>query len=85
MKKKNMAVLWVVCFFALLLLPRVIWTFAADRFETAATENTVVSEIPKLTKDNWKSYGQALEDYFDSNVPFRSQLLTVNSLLDANI
>ena len=85
MKKKNMAVLWVVCFFALLLLPRVIWTFAADRFETAATENTVVSEIPKLTKDNWKSYGQALEDYFDSNVPFRSQLITVNSLLDANI
>ena len=85
MKKKNMAVLWVVCFLALLIIPRAVWTVTKDNYETVVTENTVVTEIPKLTKDNWKSYGQSLEDYYNSNVPFRSQLIQANSLLNVNV
>ena len=80
-----MAVLWVVCFLALILIPRAVWTFTAEQFETAVTENTVVTQMPELTKDNWKTYGSALEDYYNSNVPFRSQLIMANSLLNLNL
>lgn len=85
MKKNIMTILWVVCFFALILIPRAVWTFTADQFATAATENTVVTEIPELTKENWKEYGQSLESYYNSNVPFRSQLIMANSLLNLNV
>lgn len=83
MKKKN-AVIWLICFAIVLLLPRVIWTFAADRFETDATENSLSAEAPRLTKENYKEYAPMLEGYYNNNVPFRSQLITFNSLMDLN-
>ena len=79
MKKKNIAVLWMVCFLALLIIPRAVWTMTKDKYEIVVTENTVVTELPQLTKDNWKNYGQSLEEYYNSNVPFRSQLIQANS------
>lgn len=84
MKKKN-AAMWLICFALLLLGPRVVWTAAADRFATAATENTVVTEFPKLTRESFGGYGASLESYFDSNVPFRSQLISFNSLVDIKL
>lgn len=83
--KKNNAGLWLVCFALLLLLPRLVWIVAADRFETEATENTVMATVPKLQKDKWKDYTASLEEYYNGHVPFRSQLITLNSLLDLNV
>lgn len=83
MKKKNEA-LWLICFAVLLLMPRAVWIAAADRFETDATENTVSAEAPKLTKENYQSFAASYEDYYNNNVPFRSQLITFNSLMDLN-
>ncbi len=84
MNKKTAAV-WLVCFAMLLLLPRVVWMAASDRFATEATENTAVQTVPKLTKENYKDYTASLESYYNSSVPFRSQLITLNSLLDLNL
>lgn len=83
--KKKMAVLWLICFALLLLLPRAVWTAAADRFATDATEKAVGNELPRLTKDTYFSYGSLFETVYDGNVPFRSQLITFNSLLNLNL
>lgn len=82
--KKNMAALWLICFALLLLLPRAVWLAAADHFATDATENTAATSAPKLTKDNYQSFAASFEDYYNNNVPFRSQLITFNSLVDLN-
>lgn len=84
MKKKNAAA-WIVCFALLLLLPRAVWIFAADRFETDATENTVPVSVPKLTRDNYRNYAASLESFYNGNVPFRSQLITLNSLSEVQL
>lgn len=84
MKKKNAAA-WFACFALLLLLPRAVWMFAADRFETDATENTVTTAVPRLTGDNYRSYATSLESFYNSGVPFRSQLITLNSFLDVKL
>lgn len=83
MKNIN-AALWLICFALLLLMPRAVWTVAADRFETDATENTIQTAPPKLTKENYQSFADACEEYYNNNVPFRSQLITFNSLMDLN-
>lgn len=83
--KKNNAVAWCVCFAALLLLPRAVWTVGQDYFTAEATENTVADPAPTLTRDNYLEYAAALEGYYNNNVPFRSQLITANSLLDLNV
>lgn len=84
MKKKN-AALWLICFALLLLLPQAVWLTAADRFETDATENTAAATAPKLTKDSYRSFASSYENYFNSNVPFRSQLITFNSLVELKL
>lgn len=80
--EKKRAAGWLICFALLLLMPRVVWMAASDRFTTDATENTMTTEMPKLDGENYLSYAAALENYYNSNVPFRSQLITLNSLMD---
>ena len=46
---KKMAAAWLICFALLLLMPGAVWAVTKDRFQTDATENTVSTEIPKLT------------------------------------
>lgn len=82
---KKIAAAWCICFAALLLLPRVVWMTAQDKFATDATENTVSAPAPKLTRDNYREYPAALEGYYNNNVPFRSQLISLNSQLDLNV
>lgn len=83
--EKKKAAGWLICFALLLLMPRAVWMAAADSFATDATENTVTTAVPKLNKENYLSYAASLENYYNSNVPFRSQLVTLNSLMDLKI
>lgn len=83
--KKNTAAAWLICFTLLLLLPRAVWMTASDKFKTDATENTVAAQMPKLSKENWKEFASSFENYYNSNVPFRSQLISFNSLTDLTV
>lgn len=84
MMNKKTAAAWLCCFALLLLLPRVVWTVAKDRFVTEATEKTS-AEMPKLTKENYEDYTPILEGWYNNNVPFRSQLIAFNSLVDVKL
>ena len=85
--KKNQAALWQICFALLLLAPRAVWTIASEQFAADATETTLTTQMPALTKESYKdkSFAVATEAYFNSNVPFRSQLITLNSLMDVKL
>ena len=82
---KKMAAAWLICFALLLLMPGAVWAVTKDRFQTDATENTVSTEIPKLTKDNYRDYPGLVESAFNAAVPFRSQLISFSSLTDLKL
>ena len=82
---KKMAAAWLICFALLLLMPGAVWAVTKDRFQTDATENTVSTEIPKLTKDNYRDYPGLVESPFNAAVPFRSQLISFSSLTDLKL
>ena len=82
---KKMAAAWLICFALLLLMPGAVWAVTKDRFQTDATENTVSTEIPKLTKDNYRDYPGLVESAFNAAVPFRSQLIFFSSLTDVKL
>ena len=83
--KKGKAIVWFVCFALLLLLPRAIWIAAGDRFETDATENAATVQFPKLTRGNYREFAAQFEGAYNNGVPFRSQLISFNSLLDVKV
>ncbi len=83
--KKKMASAWIACFGLLLLLPGAVWSVTKDHFQTEASEKTVSTELPKLTKENYREYAAAAENAFNASVPFRSQLITLASLTDVNL
>ncbi len=83
--KKGTAALWLVCFGLMVLLPRAVWTVASDRFATAATENGVNAQIPVPTRENLREYGTLFETAYNAGFPFRSQMITLNSLLDLRL
>ncbi|HCD24621.1 MAG TPA: hypothetical protein DEQ72_04800, partial [Lachnospiraceae bacterium] len=82
---KKMAAAWLICFALLLLMPGAVWAVTKDRFQTDATENTVSTEIPKLTKDNYRDYPGLVESAFNAAVPFRSQLISFSSLTNLKL
>ena len=82
---KKIAVLWLICFFLLLLLPQVVWAADKERFATEATENIVATEMPELTKENYREFSGIFESYFNNNIPFRSQMITFSSLADMTL
>lgn len=83
--KKRNAIIWFICFALLLLLPRVVWVIGGDRFATDATENAAVTELPKLTRENYREFAAQFEGAYNNGVPFRSQLISFNSLLDVRV
>lgn len=83
--KNKKAAGWLICFAMVLLAPRMAWMAAGDRFAAEATENTVMAEAPRLSRENYLSFAQSLEQYYNSNVPFRSQLIAFSSLMDINL
>ncbi len=83
--KKRMASAWIVCFALLLLLPGAVWSVTKEHFQTEASEKAVSTELPKLTKENYREYAAAAENAFNASVPFRSQLITLSSLADVKL
>lgn len=83
--KKTIAAVWLLCFALLLLMPRAVWLAAGDRFAVQATENTIPAAAPELTRENYLGFAAAYENYYNGNVPFRSQLITLNSLMDLEL
>lgn len=81
MNKKGAAA-WLICFALLLLLPRAVWWAAKDRFAAEATENLTATEAPKFPGGDYREFPGLFENYYNLNVPFRSQLITLNSLAD---
>lgn len=60
----------------------VTWYIYISFAEVKNNENRVLTERPMLTTDNYLSYPQMWEEYFNDHLPFRNELVTVNTVID---
>lgn len=74
MKKWMIAVFW-----ALLLLPNLLWLIVSPFLEEENTENRVLTAFPVFHGDNLADYPGEIEEYINDHAAFRSQLLSINA------
>lgn len=77
---------WMIgCFWAMLLLPNLLWPFLSRFFEEENTENRVLAQFPKLSVEQFQEYPKAVEDYINDHAAFRSSFLSLNAGINLGI
>lgn len=77
---------WMIgCFWALLLLPNLLWPAVSPILEEENTENRILAKFPELNGENFQDYPKAIEDYINDHAAFRNQLLGLNAGINLGI
>ncbi|MCI9358715.1 MAG: hypothetical protein HFH59_14550 [Lachnospiraceae bacterium] len=73
----------LVClFFAILFLPHLIWMVAKDYVDSINYENRTAQEKPQIDWNNFASFTSGYEAYYNDSLPFRNQLIRLNSKIE---
>lgn len=71
---------WMIgCFWALLIVPNLVWPAVSPLMKEENTENRVLAQFPELSRENFQEYPGEIEDYINDHAAFRSQLLSLNA------
>ena len=73
------------CFWALLVVPNVIWPLVSPFMEEENTENRVLAEFPEISRENFQEYPEAIEEYINDHAAFRSQFLSLNAGINLSL
>lgn len=79
---RRKAILWIVVFAMIFASPFITYSFLEQYLDSANYENREITEKPVLTRENFASYPEEYELYFNDNIPYRNQLVRLNSGLD---
>ena len=89
---KRKAAAWLICFALLLLGPGAAYAFARPFLNTENTENRQLAEMPSLSfaggkelADSLKAFPAQFNSFFNDHVPFRNQLIWLNSVLNVEV
>ena len=80
--KKSVVFLYVILFIFVCILPSPIYSLFGEYFGAENYEKRLSNEAPTLSLSNLQSFPKEYEEYFNDNIPFRSKLIEVNSLID---
>lgn len=90
--KRKLQIYYGILFAALILAPCLVFLAVRSHIDTTNYENTAQAEFPVIgrtlsngtpvTIDNFPSL---FEDWFNDHLPFRNQLLTLNSFFDYTV
>ncbi|MBQ6897022.1 MAG: hypothetical protein IJN69_07435 [Oscillospiraceae bacterium] len=83
--KKSLSRAYIVLFFVLLILPTVVFALFGDNFDQTNYEQRPLSEKPDLSAENLTEFPALYESYYNDHLPFRTQLIEANSLLNFHI
>ena len=89
---KGKSAAWLICFALMLLGPGAVYFFARPYLNTENTENRQLAEMPSLSFDSLKGLSDSLQafpslfnSFYNDHVPFRSQLIELNSILSVEL
>ncbi len=74
--------IWVAAFLAMIFGVHFIWLAAGGLFTTESHENRSVAEAPAFSLDTIEEFPEQWEAYYNDRLPFRSQLIGINSELE---
>ncbi len=81
MTEKMKKLIFVLAFFAMLILPSLVWPLMQESLAGENTENRILAEKPEFSLEGIDEYPAAYEAYYNDRLPFRSQLIRWNSRL----
>ena len=72
----------LIAFVLIILLSNLIWFFAAKHLDSSNYENRQMAAKPTLSVDNYKTFSKDYTSYFNDNLQFRNELITLNTAID---
>ena len=89
---RGKAAAWLICFVLLLAGPGAVYFFARPLLNAENTENRQLAEMPSLSfaggkelADSLKAFPSLFNSFYNDHVPFRSQLIELNSILNVEL
>ena len=81
-KKKMGPRIIFVTFTTIICLSWPLWIFLEKYVDSTNYENREMAKKPQLTVDNYETFSKEYESYFNDNIPFRNNLITLNTAID---
>lgn len=79
---RRKAVFWIVLFAAIFVSPFFSFSVLGRYLDSENYENRDITERPELSRANYADFPEEYEAYFNDNIPYRNQLVRLNSRLD---
>ena len=80
-KKIGQAII-LIAFIIIICLSKGIWFFAEKFLDSANYENRQMATRPRLTLDSYDTFSEDYASYFNDNLQFRNNLISLNSGID---
>ena len=81
-QRKTGRIILLSAFILFICLSRGIWFFAEKYLDSENYENRQMAEHPTLTAENYETFPDEYTSYFNDHLPFRNQLISLNSAID---
>ena len=72
---------FIVMFMVMIALPYIIWPFISRVVDTTNYEKRQQAQMPELSMKNLAAFPKDFEDYVNDNIPFRNQMIGLNSTI----
>lgn len=79
---KHKALLWITIFIIIIASPSCTYFFLGKYVDSENYENRNSTSKPTLTSENYELFPKEYDAYFNDNIPFRNQLIRLNSSID---
>ena len=79
---KHKAFLWTAVFVLIIVSPSFTYFFLGKYVDSENYENRNSASKPTLTTENYELFPKAYDTYYNDNIPFRNQLIRLNSSID---
>ena len=81
-EKKAGRIIILIAFVVIICLSNVIRLFAGKIVDTTSRENRTPAKKPEMTADSYGTFSSDYTSYYNDNLPFRNNLITLNSAID---
>ena len=80
--RKAGKVIILAAFVVIICMSNILWIIAKRFVDTSNHENRLMAERPHLTLDSYSTFSRDFNSYFNDNLQFRKQLVTLDSAVD---
>ena len=77
--------LYILMFLLLIALPVVVYPYLGEKVDKENFEKRALAQRPEFTLDNYTSFPEKFEAYFNDSLPFRNRLIGLNTKIDLSL